>query len=48
MAARLKEYYHSDIKHNLMKQFSFDSIMQVPRLEKIVLNVGLGDALGRH
>jgi large subunit ribosomal protein L5 len=44
MAARLKENYEKNIKENLKKKFSFHSIMQVPKLEKIVLNVGLGDA----
>jgi large subunit ribosomal protein L5 len=44
MAARLKEDFQKNIKKRLMEQFSFTSIMQVPRLEKIILNVGMGDA----
>ena len=44
MAARLKEDYDKKIKKNLFGQLKFSSIMQVPKLEKIVLNVGLGDA----
>lgn len=44
MAARLKENYNKIIKENLMKKFGFKSIMQVPKLDKIVLNIGLGDA----
>jgi len=44
MTARLKEEYNSNIKKKLMDEFKFDSIMQVPKLDKIVLNVGIGDA----
>jgi len=44
MAARLKEDYINNIKQKLFKEFGFTSIMQVPKLEKIVLNVGMGDA----
>lgn len=44
MAARLKEEYHNTIKKRLMERFKYSSIMQVPRLEKIVLNVGIGEA----
>jgi large subunit ribosomal protein L5 len=43
MAARLREEFDKNIKKRLMDQFKFRSIMQVPRLEKIVLNVGMGD-----
>ncbi len=44
MAARLKEEFNKTIKKNLQKQFAFKSIMQVPKFEKIVLNVGMGEA----
>lgn len=44
MAARLKEEYDKNIKKRLMDQFRFRSIMEVPKLEKIVLNVGFGEA----
>jgi len=44
MAARLKEDFTNNIKQKLFKDFNFKSIMQVPKLEKIVLNVGMGDA----
>jgi large subunit ribosomal protein L5 len=43
MAARLREEYDKNIKKKLMDNFKFTSIMQVPKLEKIVLNVGMGD-----
>jgi large subunit ribosomal protein L5 len=41
---RLKEKYISEIRPNLQKKFGFKSIMRVPRLEKIVINVGMGEA----
>lgn len=44
MAARLKIDYDKNIKKRLMDRFKYKSIMQVPKLEKIVLNVGMGDA----
>ncbi len=43
--ARLKERYNTEIVPQLMKQFSYSSVMQVPRLEKVVLNMGLGEAI---
>ncbi|MEI1280145.1 MULTISPECIES: 50S ribosomal protein L5 [Leptospira] len=43
-AARLRDKYGKEIVPALQKQFNFKSIMQVPRLEKIVLNVGMGEA----
>ncbi len=42
---RLKEKYLSDIKDQLKEKFQFKSIMQVPRLTKIVLNKGIGAAV---
>lgn len=41
----LKELYTKEILPSLKKEFSYTSNMQVPRLEKIVLNMGVGDAL---
>ncbi len=41
----LKERYQTEIVPALLKQLNLDNIMQAPRLEKIVLNVGLGEAL---
>lgn len=41
----LKELYLKEIQPNLKKEFSYSSVMQIPRLEKIVLNMGVGDAL---
>ncbi len=42
---RLKEKYFKEVVPKLMEEFSYKSIMQVPRLEKIVLNCGLGEAI---
>ena len=44
MAARLKEKYQSEIKPALQKELNLKNPMAVPRLEKIVLNMGLGEA----
>ena len=44
MAARLKELYTNEIAPALYKKFEYKSVMQIPRLEKIVVNVGAGDA----
>jgi large subunit ribosomal protein L5 len=44
MAARLKERYESEIKPQLMERFSYDSVMQVPRIQKITMNMGVGEA----
>ncbi|MEW6740679.1 50S ribosomal protein L5 [Dissulfurispira sp.] len=44
MAPRLKEKYTKEIVPAIMKEFSYKSIMQVPRLEKVVVHVTLGEA----
>ncbi len=44
MSARLKELYVSDIAPALMKKYQYKSVMQIPKLDKIVVNVGCGDA----
>jgi len=43
--SRLKEKYKSEVAPALMEQFNYRSSMQIPRLEKIVLNIGLGEAI---
>ncbi len=43
--ARLKERYYKEIVPALMKEFSYKNPMEVPKLEKIVLNMGLGEAI---
>jgi large subunit ribosomal protein L5 len=44
-APRLKEQYRQEIAPALMKEFGYKNVMQVPRLEKISVNIGLGEAL---
>ena len=41
---RLKERYESEIRASLQERFGYDSMMEVPRLEKITLNMGVGEA----
>jgi large subunit ribosomal protein L5 len=43
--ARLKEFYTTEVVPQLMKQFNYASIMEVPRIEKITLNMGVGEAV---
>ena len=45
MPARLKERYREEVVPALMKEFGYQNIMQVPRLRKIVVNIGLGEAI---
>ena len=44
MAPRLKVKYNEEVAPALMKKFEYKSVMQIPRLDKIVINVGCGDA----
>jgi len=44
--ARLKEKYDSEIREALKQELGLDNIMQVPRITKITLNMGLGEAVG--
>ena len=41
---RLEERYTKEIKDALMKKFSYKSVMQIPKLDKVVINIGLGEA----
>ncbi|MEK6777799.1 MAG: 50S ribosomal protein L5 [bacterium] len=43
--SRLNEFYKKEVIQSLMKQFGYSSVMQVPRLKKIVVNVGMGEAI---
>jgi large subunit ribosomal protein L5 len=43
--ARLREKYREEVVPELMKEFGYSNVMQVPELEKIVVNVGLGEAI---
>lgn len=42
--ARMKEYYAKEVAPALMKKFGYKSVMQIPKLEKIVVNIGCGEA----
>jgi large subunit ribosomal protein L5 len=43
--ARLREKYREDVVPALMTEFGYSNVMQVPQLEKIVVNIGLGEAV---
>ena len=45
MAARLLEKYNNEISQALAQKFNYDSVMEVPRIEKVVINMGVGDAV---
>ncbi len=42
--ARLKDFYVSDVAPAMMKKFGYKSVMQIPKLDKVVINVGAGEA----
>lgn len=42
--ARLRDYYNNEVAPALMKKFSYKSPMQIPKIDKIIINVGCGDA----
>ena len=46
MTTRMQEHYASAVRPQLMKEFSYKNPYQVPRLEKIVINMGVGEAVG--
>ena len=43
---RLEQKYKDDVRSALQEQFKYGNVMQIPRLEKVVLNMGVGDAVG--
>ncbi len=43
--ARLQEFYRDTVTKNLMEQFSYKSVMEVPRITKVTLNMGVGEAV---
>jgi large subunit ribosomal protein L5 len=45
MTPRMKEKYTKEIVPGMMKEFAYRNIMQVPKIQKVVLNVGLGEAI---
>jgi len=45
MTTRLKEHYDTVVRPSLMKEFGYENLLQAPRLEKIVVNMGVGEAV---
>jgi large subunit ribosomal protein L5 len=45
MAARLKELYQTEVRKKLQDQFGIKNVMAVPKIEKVVLNMGMGEAI---
>ncbi|WJH36423.1 50S ribosomal protein L5 [Paenibacillus aurantius] len=45
MAARMKERFVNEVTPALMQKFDYTSVMQVPKIEKVVINMGVGDAV---
>ena len=43
--ARLKDFYKDSVVKSMTEQFGYTSVMQVPRIEKITLNMGVGEAV---
>ena len=44
--SRLFEQYNSEIKKSMQEKFQYGNVMEIPKLEKIVINIGVGDAVG--
>ena len=42
--ARLKDMYKADVAPALLKKYEYKSVMQIPKLDKVIINVGVGDA----
>jgi large subunit ribosomal protein L5 len=45
MTARLKEKYQSEVRKKLQDEFKVDNVMALPKIEKVVLNMGMGEAI---
>lgn len=45
MASRLREKYRTEVVPGLAKRFGYDNVMEIPKLEKIIVNMGVGDAI---
>ena len=46
MASGLKERYDRAVREDLRKTFGYENVMRIPRVEKVVLNIGMGEAIG--
>lgn len=45
MAARLKEKYNTEVLPSMMDKYSYQSVMEVPKVEKVIINMGVGEAV---
>ncbi len=43
--ATLKEYYDNELKDQLQKEFGFGNVMEIPKIEKVILNMGIGEGV---
>ena len=48
MSSRLKEQYQNEIVDALVKKFGYNNIMEVPKMDKIVINMGVGKVSGER
>ena len=46
--SRLKETYQNEIVDAMIKKFGYKNIMEVPKLDKVVINMGVGEAKDNH
>jgi len=46
MATRLKEKYISEVAQAMMEKFGYKNVMEIPKVEKVVINMGVGEAVG--
>ena len=46
IASAMKQRYDTQVKDELRKQFNYDNVMRIPRVEKIVINIGMGESIG--
>ena len=46
MATRMKEKYKSEIAQAMMQKFGYKNVMEIPKVEKVVINMGVGEAVG--
>ena len=44
--ARLKEFFAKEVAPALMKRFEYKNVMQIPKVEKVIINMGVSDAVG--
>ena len=45
---RLRQKYENEVKNQMVEKFGYKSVMQIPTIDKIVINMGIGDAVSNH